>query len=155
MYLLIYIYSPILYVKLYKIRYLKIKKNFFNKMHTRKILSIVALSLLGLCLLCALAKNAMKGDKSKKACDNACSMSVFAALTLLAVSQLMGEKENFDTHKYICYGRAPSGVCQTMGHGSSKAAACESATAFGACRSPGWVCNAVPAKGAGPKDCPK
>ena len=64
-------------------------------MHTRKILSIVALSLLGLCLLCALAKNAMKGDKSKKACDSACSMSVFAALALLAVSQLMGEKEKY------------------------------------------------------------
>ena len=72
-------------------------------MHTRKILSIVALSLLGLCLLCALAKNAMKGDKAKKACDRACSMSVFAALTLLAVSQLMGENENFsDTDKCCC-----------------------------------------------------
>ena len=72
-------------------------------MHTRKILSIVALSLLGLCLLCALAKNAMKGDKAKKACDSACSMSVFAALTLLAVSQLMGEKESYTSDDCKCY----------------------------------------------------
>lgn len=71
-------------------------------MHTRKILSIVALSLLGLCLLCALAKNAMKGDKAKKACDSACSMSVFAALTLLAVSQLMGEKESMTMKSSPC-----------------------------------------------------
>lgn len=80
-------------------------------MHTRKILSIVALSLLGLCLLCALAKNAMKGDKSKKACDNACSMSVFAALALLAVSQLMGEHENY------C---AKGGKCKSLGAGCNE-----------------------------------
>ena len=80
-------------------------------MHTRKILSIVALSLLGLCLLCALAKNAMKDDKAKKACDNACSMSVFAALTLLAVSQLMGEKESY------C---AKGGKCKSFGAGCSE-----------------------------------
>ena len=59
-------------------------------MNTQEILSIVALSLLGLCLLCGLAKMAMKGDSAKKNCDKACSMAVFAAVVLLAISQLIG-----------------------------------------------------------------
>jgi hypothetical protein len=59
-------------------------------------LSIVALSVLGLCLLCSLAKLAMKsGDKSKKHCDKACGALVFLAIVLLAVSQLLGETEKF------------------------------------------------------------
>jgi len=45
-------------------------------MNTQEILSIVALSLLGLCLLCGLAKMAMRGDSAKKNCDKACSMAV-------------------------------------------------------------------------------
>jgi len=62
-------------------------------MNTQEILSIVALSLLGLCLLCGLAKMAMRGDSAKKNCDKACSMAVFAAVVLLAISQLIGETD--------------------------------------------------------------
>jgi hypothetical protein len=65
-------------------------------MNTKEILSIVALAALGLCLLCCLAKAAMKkGDKGKNHCDKACGAFVFLAIILLAVSQLMGEKEKF------------------------------------------------------------
>lgn len=64
-------------------------------MKTQEILSIVALSLLGLCLLCGLAKMAMKKDSAKKNCDKACSMAVFAAVVLIGVSQLIGETEKY------------------------------------------------------------
>ena len=64
-------------------------------MKTQEILSIVALSLLGLCLLCGLAKMAMRGDSAKKNCDKACSMAVFAAVVLLAISQLIGETDGY------------------------------------------------------------
>ena len=76
-------------------------------MYTRKILSIVILSLLGLCFVCALAKNAIR---SKKACEIICSLSFFTALTLLTVSQLIGEKEKYitDTDKCCC----ANGVCE-------------------------------------------
>jgi len=68
-------------------------------MNTKEILTIVALAALGLCLLCSLAKAAMKkGDKSKKHCDKACGAFVFLAIILLAVSQLLGrEKEKYDS----------------------------------------------------------
>ena len=62
-------------------------------MKTQEILSIVALSLLGLCLLCGLAKMAMKKDSAKKNCDKACSMANFAAVVLLAISQLIGDPD--------------------------------------------------------------
>ena len=65
-------------------------------MKTQEILSIVALSLLGLCLLCGLAKMAMKKDSAKKNCDKACSMAVFAAVVLLAISQLIGETDGYE-----------------------------------------------------------
>ena len=79
-------------------------------MYTRKILSIVILSLLGLCFLCALAKNAIR---SKKACEIICSLSFFTALTLLTISQLIGEKEKYitDTDKCCCV----NGVCEEDG----------------------------------------
>lgn len=65
-------------------------------MNTKEILSIVALAALGLCLLCCLAKAAMKkGDKSRKHCDKACGAFVFVAIVLMAVSQLLGEREKY------------------------------------------------------------
>ena len=57
-------------------------------MNTPEILSIIALSLLGICLLCGLAKMAMKGPKANQACDHACSLSFFVAVVLVCVSQL-------------------------------------------------------------------
>ena len=63
-------------------------------MKTREILSIVALAALGLCLLCGLAKMAMKKPQAKQACNKACSLLVFVGLTLIGVSQLLGETKN-------------------------------------------------------------
>ena len=71
-------------------------------MKTQEILSIVALSLLGLCLLCGLAKMAMKKDSAKKNCDKACSMAVFAAVVLLAISQLIGETDGYEEGAPCC-----------------------------------------------------
>ena len=61
-------------------------------MQTREILSIVALAALGLCLLSGLAKMTMKGPKAKQTCNHACSLSLFAAIVLLGVSQLLEEE---------------------------------------------------------------
>ena len=61
-------------------------------MKTREILSIVALAALGLCLLCGLAKMAMKNPKAKQSCDHACSLLVFVAVVLVGVSQLIEEE---------------------------------------------------------------
>ena len=61
-------------------------------MKTQEILSIVALGLLGVCLLCGLAKMAMKNPKSKQSCNHACSLSFFVAVVLLGVSQLIEEE---------------------------------------------------------------
>ncbi len=60
-------------------------------MKTREILSIVALSSLGLCLLCGLAKMAMKKPQAKQACNKACSLLLFVGLVLIGVSQLLEE----------------------------------------------------------------
>ena len=62
-------------------------------MLTKEILSIIALAALGLCLICGLAKMAMKSVKAKKGCDDACSLLVFIAVVLLGVSQLPGEEK--------------------------------------------------------------
>jgi len=71
-------------------------------MNTKEILSIVALVALGVCLICGLAKMAMKGDKCKNHCTSVCGTSVVLAIILLAVSQLMGE----GTEKFMCEGQA-------------------------------------------------
>ena len=70
-------------------------------MKTQEILSIVALGLLGVCLLCGLAKMAMKGPKAKQTCNHACSLSFFAAVVLLGVSQLITE-EGYGTGSGHC-----------------------------------------------------
>ena len=72
-------------------------------MNTKEILTIVALATLGLCLLCSLAKAAMKGDKGKKHCDKACGAFVFLAIVLLAVSQLLGDENEKYDQPCSCY----------------------------------------------------
>ena len=57
----------------------------------KEILTIVALGLLGLCLISALAKTAMKKDKDKEKCNMACSLMLFIAAVLIGISQLMSE----------------------------------------------------------------
>jgi len=72
-------------------------------MRTQEILSITALSALGLCLLCGLAKMAMKSNEAKKGCDKACGILVFAAVVLIAVSQLLEEiDEKLELGKKDC-----------------------------------------------------
>ena len=65
-------------------------------MHTKEILSIISIVSLGLCLFLGLVKRMMKKDSMKKDCDKVCAVLVFAAIVLLAVSQLLGETSNFD-----------------------------------------------------------
>ena len=94
-------------------------------MKTQEILSIVALSLLGLCLLCGLAKMAMRGDSAKKNCDKACSMAVFAAVVLLAISQLIGETDGYcqimpGNEQARCSSHDAGGLCVKQGTGKWK-----------------------------------
>jgi hypothetical protein len=63
-------------------------------MNTHQILTIIALSLLGLCLLCSLVKMSSKNDAMKQACNHICSFLVIIATIFLAVTQLINE-ENF------------------------------------------------------------
>ena len=63
------------------------------------VLRIIAISLLGACLLCGLAKMAMKNENSKKTCDNACGALMFMALALVGVSQLNDEKEKYEGYE--------------------------------------------------------
>lgn len=60
-------------------------------MKTQETLTIIAITALGLCLLCGLAKMAVKNDKAKKGCDQACSLLVFIAVILVSISQLLTE----------------------------------------------------------------
>ena len=72
-------------------------------MRTQEILSITALSALGLCLLCGIDKMAMKSNEAKKGCDKACGILVFAAVVLIAVSQLLEEiDEKLELGKKDC-----------------------------------------------------
>lgn len=58
-------------------------------MNTKEILIIVALLILGMCLLCGLFTMTMKGHKGKQTCNHACSLSLFVAVVLVGVSQLL------------------------------------------------------------------
>jgi len=97
-------------------------------MQTREILSIVALAALGLCLLCGLAKMAMKGDKAKKSCDHACSLLVFVAVVLVGVSQLIEENKDGYMDKGDlqpkCAGSCQKGRCQDSDNEHSYSGIC-------------------------------
>ncbi len=80
--------------------------------NTRNILTIVALSALGLCLFMALAKMAVKSDKTKKSCDSACGMLVFIAAVLLAVAQFVEDSKSEKFHEGKSHGKS-------HGHSSS------------------------------------
>ena len=67
--------------------------------NVRNILTIVALSALGLTLFVALAKNAMKSNKRKQTCDKICGMLVFIAAVLLAVAQFMEDSKTESFHE--------------------------------------------------------
>lgn len=76
-------------------------------MKTQEILTIVALSSLGLCLLCGLAKMAMKNPKKRSDCDKACGALFFVAVALLAVGQLLGETHKTSGFEMDSSGRKP------------------------------------------------
>ena len=71
------------------------------------VLRIIAISLLGVCLLCSLAKMSMKNENSKKTCDNACGILMFVALALIGVSQLKGETEKYSPAGKITFACTP------------------------------------------------
>ena len=58
-------------------------------MHTKEVLSIVALGALGLCLLMGLGKMAMKNPAKKAQMDKACGFLVFVAAALVGVTQVL------------------------------------------------------------------
>jgi len=60
-------------------------------MKTKEILSIAALVAIALCLICGVAKTAIKSPKQKQSCDIACSLLIFVAVVLVGISQLLGE----------------------------------------------------------------
>ena len=62
-------------------------------MTSRETLSIITLSLLGLCLLCGLAKIITKNLGVKKNSDEICMMPVFVDVVLLGVIQLVNKEK--------------------------------------------------------------
>ena len=106
-------------------------------MKTQEILSIIALSLLGLCLLSGLVKMTMKNESHKKPYEQGCAASVFIAVVLLGISQLLTEREPYDDS--ICQQwrkcnprERKSGIC--LDSDGKKAGPCES----GCCMKPGF-----------------
>jgi hypothetical protein len=76
-------------------------------MKTQEILTIIALSALGLCLLCGLAKMAMKNPKKRSDCDKACGALFFVAVALMAVGQLLGETHTTSGFEMGAEGKKP------------------------------------------------
>jgi len=72
----------------------------------RNILTIIALSLLGLCLFVALAKMATKNNKRKQTCDQVCGMLVFVSAVLLAVSQFIEDSKPEKFHEGKAHGHS-------------------------------------------------
>jgi len=70
-------------------------------MKTQEILTIIALSALGLCLLCGLAKMAMKNPKKR------CGALFFVAVALMAVGQLLGETHTTSGFEMGAEGKKP------------------------------------------------
>ena len=58
-------------------------------MNIREILSIVTISLLGLCLIFTVIKMTMKKDSDKKPYEQGCTVIVFIAMVLLGIGQLL------------------------------------------------------------------
>ena len=68
-------------------------------MNTREILSIVTISLLGLCLLFTVIKMTMKKDSDKKPYAQGCTVIVFIAVVLVGISQLLNNTDTYQSHK--------------------------------------------------------
>ena len=77
-------------------------------MNTKEILTIIALSTIGLCLICGLSKMSMKSDNAKKSCDNACNLLFFISIVLIGASQLLNNPEKYGGSK--CQFPTPSPV---------------------------------------------
>ena len=60
-------------------------------MNTKEILTIIALSALGLCILGILVKTLVKTDKSRQYCNYMCGILFFLAVVTLCVSQIIVE----------------------------------------------------------------
>ena len=104
-------------------------------MKTQEILSIIALSLLGLCFLSGLVKMAMKKESHKKPYEQGCTASVFIAVVLLGISQLLTEREPYDNcqqWRKCKPSELKSGIC--LDSNKKPAGYCES----GCCIIPGF-----------------
>jgi len=111
-------------------------------MKTKEILSIFALVAIGLCLICGVAKTAMKSPKQKQSCDTACSLLVFVAVVLVGVSQLLGEIGTPQVH--VVPGQGFGGLdepCHPIKTGMIGQPYCDS----------GYIC--TPSPGTGPSLC--
>ena len=64
-------------------------------MKTKEILTIIAISSLGLCLLCSFLKMLLKSNKYRQSCDKGCIVLVFMGAILLGVSQLLPTVDSF------------------------------------------------------------
>ena len=60
-------------------------------MNTKEILTIIALSALGLCLLSVLVKTFIKTDKTRQYYNQICGILFFLAVVSLSVSQIVVE----------------------------------------------------------------
>ncbi len=76
-------------------------------MKTQEILTIIALSALGLCLLCGLGKMAMNNPKKRSDCVKACVALFFVAVALMAVGQLLGETHTTSGFEMGAEGKKP------------------------------------------------
>jgi hypothetical protein len=65
-------------------------------MNTQEILTIIAMAALGLCLVLAFSKGLTKNLKTKESITHVCSLLVVIAVSLLAVTQFLSEKENME-----------------------------------------------------------
>ena len=63
-------------------------------MHIKNTLTIIALSALGICIFLSLAKLSKTSSKNKDTMDKLGSVLVLIAISLLAVSQLLGETKS-------------------------------------------------------------
>ena len=112
-------------------------------MSDSEILSITALSALGICLLVGLAKMAMKKQGHQETCDKVCGSLIFLAVVLMGVSQLLGEVSNFEDTK-SCSGTCPNSTSCICPPGTVSNGSCTNMRS--GCGSGRCLCNSGPEK---------
>ena len=102
-------------------------------MQTKEYLSIFSLGFLGICFISGLYKAFAKSAKDKNNCDIACSISVYIAVVLIGVSQLLEEEK--DTFVGSSTGTIDDGdPCKSddkKGDASCKSGVCDNCNPYG------------------------